>query len=64
MEKVNIPLSCTRGLHFTRKVGLIDQCFYCKNIIVSIEANMYPTNEDYSRARDVILRNIDKEQNH
>lgn len=41
MNQDNIPLSCTRGLHFTRKVGVIDECFYCD----SKSINGYPLHE-------------------
>jgi len=28
MDK-NKPLSCTRGMHFYRKIGAVQQCMYC-----------------------------------
>lgn len=28
-ESKNKPLSCTRGMHFFKKVSVVDQCMYC-----------------------------------
>jgi len=33
MSKDNKPISCYRGIHFTRKVGSVDQCFYCGEVL-------------------------------
>jgi len=30
--KMNKPLSCTRGMHFYKKVGQHKVCMYCKDV--------------------------------
>lgn len=35
MEGIQKPLSCTRGLHFTKKVGVADKCMYCKTMFIN-----------------------------
>lgn len=31
----NIPLSCTRGMHFFKKVSVCDQCMYCNKLFLN-----------------------------